>query len=220
MMAGRILTSATRHPRCTLCGKKRPRHFRHSSTGDVFCASHPWCPHCRTAHLDSTCDEQRHLVVSGKDAQIRTAAVLGDLRTLGITLPHVPLSLVARMPGPEEGRCLRAFSGPLRSRSARIEILTGLGPTRFAHVVAHEHTHALVHLHGGPPVDPLVEEGLCELVAVVWLTSQGARQEVLNDLWANPHPAYGQQMRRLVRLARRDSVGVLLARVLATGHPE
>lgn len=218
-MAGRIMAAA-RGTRCALCGNGRPGSYRRSSTGDVFCSSHPWCVHCRTAHLAAMCDEQQQVVVSDHDARTHTAHVLTDLRALHIGLPDVPVSLVSRMPGPEEGRCLKLFTGPTRSRSAQIEIQTGLGPTRFGHVVAHEHTHALLHLHGGPAVDPPVEEGLCELVAVVWLTNRGTTpREVLNDLWANPHPAYGQQMRRLVRLARRDGVGVVLDRVLATGLP-
>jgi hypothetical protein len=146
--------------------------------------------------------------------------VLCDLRKLQIDLPDVPVTLVPTMPGSEEGRCFKLYNRSRYQRSARIEIQAGLGPTRFGHVVAHEHTHALLHLHGGPKVEPYVEEGVCELVAVVWLTGHGARQEVLNDVWANPHPAYGEQMRRLVRMARRDGVRSVLNRVLSTGRPE
>lgn len=205
---------------CAICGRRGRGSYRRSSTGESFCSSHPWCTHCRTAHADSSCDEQRHIVTSDSDAATRAEQVLRDLHAIQIDLPNVPLSLVSTMPGPEEGRCFKSFGGSTRSRSARIEIQAGLGPTRFGHVVAHEHTHALLHLHGGPSVDPYVEEGVCELVAVVWLTNNGARQEILNDVWANPHPAYGEQMRRLVRLGGRDGVRRVLDRVLATGQPE
>lgn len=158
--------------------------------------------------------------MADSDAATRAEQVLRDLRAIQIDLPKVPLTLVSTMAGPEEGRCFKSFGGSRRTRAARIEIQAGLGPTRFGHVVAHEHTHALLHLHGGPSVDPYVEEGVCELVAVVWLTNHGTRQEILNDVWANPHPAYGEQMRRLVRLGRRDGVRRVLDRVLATGQPE
>lgn len=204
---------------CAVCGRRGRGSYRRSSTGESFCAAHPWCIHCRTAHVNPSCDEQRQIVVSDRDAATRAAQVLRDLHVVQIDLPNVPLSLVPTMPGPAEGRCLKSFGGT-RSRSVRIEIQAGLGPTRFGHVVAHEHTHALLHLQGGPAVDPYVEEGVCELVAVVWLTNQGTRQEILNDVWANPHPAYGDQMRRLVRLGRRDGVRLVLERVLATGQPE
>lgn len=205
---------------CAICGRRGRGSYRRSSTGESFCASHPWCTHCRTAHSDLSCDEQRQIVVSDSDAATRAAQVLRDLHAIQIDLPNVPLSLVPTMPGPEEGRCFKSFGSGTRPRSARIEIQAGLGPTRFGHVVAHEHTHALLHLHAGPSVDPYVEEGVCELVAVVWLTNRGTRREILNDVWANSHPAYGEQMRRLVRLGRRDGVRRVLERVLATGQPE
>ncbi len=213
-------TVATASIQCAICGRRGHGSYRRSSTGESFCSSHPWCAHCRTAHLNPSCDEQRQIVVAHSDAAARAEQVLRDLHAIKIDLPNVPLRLVPTMPGPEEGRCFKSFGGDTRSRSARIEIQAGLGPTRFGHVVAHEHTHALLHLHGGPSVDPYVEEGVCELVAVVWLTNHGARQEILNDVWANPHPAYGEQMRRLVRLGRRYGVRPVLDRVLATGQPE
>ena len=219
-MGGRTLLAPGR-TRCALCGRGgRGGSYRRSSIGDYLCSSHPWCVHCRTAHLNMPCDEQRQVIVSEADARTQAAQVLRDLRALQIDLPDVHVSLVPGLPGPEEGRCFKSFSGTARARSARIEILSNLGPTRFGHVVAHEHTHALLHLHGGPAVDALVEEGLCELIAVVWLTNRPTRQEVLNDLWANPHPAYGEQMRHLVHLARRDGVRHVLDRLLLTGRPE
>lgn len=147
--------------------------------------------------------------------------MLSDLRGLGVSLPTVPLSLVTSMPGPEQGRCLKRIAfGARPSRSASIEIRAGLGPTRFGHVVAHEHTHALLHILGGPTVEPALEEGVCELVAVVWLTSTATSDEVLRGVWDNPDPVYGAQMRRMVALARRDGVATVLDRVLATGSPE
>ena len=218
MAARTKVTAASIH--CAICGRQAPGSYRRSSTGESFCSSHPWCIHCRTAHTDPSCDEQRQIVTSNIDAATRRAQILRDLQALQIDLPTVPLSLVSTMPGFVDGRCFKLFGGGTRSRSARIEIQAGLGPTRFGHVVAHEHAHALLHLHGGPSVDPNVEEGVCELVAVVWLTNHGARQEVLNDVWVNPHPAYGEQMRQLVRLSRRVGVRRVLASVLATGKPE
>lgn len=152
---------------------------------------------------------------------VRARQVLQDLHTVGISLPAVPVSLVSSLPGPEDGRCVKLTTrGMMESRTARIEIRSGLGPTRFGHVVAHEHTHALLHLNGGPAPNPGTEEGVCELIAVVWLTRRSTGAEVLRDIWANTHPAYGGEMRRIVKLARRDGVGTVLERVLRTGAPE
>lgn len=207
-------------PRCGLCGRSDSGSYRRSSTGATFCSSHPWCLYCHTAHLRVPCDEQLHRVFTESEALRRTRQVLDQLRTLGIDLPEVPLRLTTSMPGPQEGHCIKVHGGIPSTRSARIEIMVGLGPTRFGHVTAHEHTHALLHLHGGPVLNPDVEEGFCELVAVVWLTNQGTSPDVLHAVWRNPHPVYGAQMRRLVRLARREGVLAVLHRVLSTGSPD
>lgn len=206
---------------CALCGSDRADRYRRSSAGALFCSVHPWCSHCRTAHLTMPCHEEVHAVRSAAEAFARSSSVLGDLKSVGIELPTVPVSVVMSMPGSQDGRCINTGSVGFRpTRSSRIEVKSGLGPTRFGHVVAHEHTHALLHLRDGPSRDPMMEEGLCELVAVVWLTQRSTSPEILHDVWNNPHPLYGNQMRRLVRLARRDGVGTVLDRVLHSGRPE
>lgn len=206
---------------CVLCGRSGRGEYRRSATDDLYCAEHPWCRECRVAHRTSVCPELDGAVTAEPDALQKAASVLSDLRELGISLPTVPLTLVNALPGPEQGRCLKLTAlGKRVGRSARIDIRAGLGPTRFGHVVAHEHTHALVHLNGGPAVEPVIEEGVCELVAVVWLTSKPTSDEVLRGVWDNPDPVYGEQMRRVVTLARRDGVATVLDRVLRTGRPE
>ena len=207
---------------CALCGRRGRGSYRRSSTGESFCASHPWCPHCRTAHL--TLSVRRAATdrrVGAATLQARAAQVLRDLRALQIDLPNVPLSLVPTMPGPEEGRCFKSFGGRvhdrgrLGSRSKRVWVPLGSATSSRTNTPTPCCTST-----AGPSVDPYVEEGVCELVAVVWLTNRGTRQEVLNDVWANPHPAYGEQMRRLVRLGRRDGVRRVLDGCSRTGQPE
>lgn len=206
---------------CVLCGRAGQGQYRRSSTDDLYCAEHPWCRECRVAHRTSVCPELHGAVTAEPTALQHAASVLNGLRSLGISLPKVPLTLVPTLPGPEQGRCLKLTALAARpTRSARIEIRAGLGPTRFGHVVAHEHTHALLHLSGGPVVEPALEEGVCELVAVVWLTSRPTSAEVLRGVWDNPNPVYGEQMRRVVALARRDGVATVLDRVQRTGRPE
>lgn len=206
---------------CLVCGRTGPGRYRQAQRGDAFCAHHPWCQHCRQAHLTTPCDEELHAVGSTADALLRVAELRLDLQQLGVSLPNVPVTVVGAMPGAEDGRCFKATTGLSMQRNARIEVLSGLGPTRFGHVVAHEHTHALLHLAGAPPSPPQVEEGVCELVAVVWLTNRAVTpQSVLDAVWANPDPVYGDEMRRAVALARRDGVGTVLDRVLQTGRLE
>jgi hypothetical protein len=202
---------------CALCGASGPGAYRRVRSGATFCATHRWCQHCRAAHTPDPCAEERAVVVTQQAAEAGQRQVLRDLAALGVRLPQVPLLLLPVLLGPEDGRCIKRCRG--NQRVARIEVQAGLGPTRFGHVVAHESAHALLHLHGGPRVQPDVEEGFCELLAVVWLTSRTTSRELLAEVWANPHPAYGEQMRRLVGIARRQGVPAVIERVLATGKP-
>lgn len=198
---------------CELCGR---RPIRALLTGDdrLFCAVHPWCQDCATAHFEP-CVEATNPVVEQGDAVRQAVIVLGQLAGLGIDLPTVPLSLVSTLPPTQKGRCFKTAAGGVRS--ARIEILTGQGPTRFGHCVVHEHVHALLHLEGRTGLDPALEEGVCEMVAMVWLSSRPTSPPLRRHMWANPDPVYGEQMRRVVGRARQVGVPTLLTSVLQHG---
>lgn len=198
---------------CGLCGRVPVRGLL-TEDGRLYCARHTWCVECETAHR-RPCAETVNRIVTDRVAQEQSGTVLRDLHAIGIDLPAVPLSLVPPLPNGEQGRCIKRTVGG--QRSASIEIQTGLGFTRFGHCVAHEHTHALIHLTGSTQLDPRVEEGVCEMVAMVWLTNRGTSTDVLRRMWRNPHPAYGTQMREVVRRARRVGVPTVLASVLERG---
>lgn len=121
------------------------------------------------------------------------------------------------------GVCHKTQVGPTTGmRGARIEILPGLGPTRFGHTVSHELGHALIHLQGRAATPPELEEGVCELIAAVWLTQRATPTSVLRRIWASPDPVYGGTMRTAVAAARRHTVAAVLHTVLNTGrlpHP-
>ncbi len=54
-----------------------------------------------------------------------------------------------------------------------ILILFGLPREHFAAVAAHELMHSYLFMNAFPDLEPVVEEGLCELAAYMWLKQQG-----------------------------------------------
>jgi hypothetical protein len=205
--------------RCDLCGSDSGDYFQHES-GLVHCTSHPWCETCEISHLQLPCMEHRNRILSTRAARTMASRVLDELDSLGIGLPRVPVRLVMNLPGSQTGLCVtRVDNDGLRViRSAQVQIRSGLGPMAFGQVVAHEHTHALLHLHGAIAIEPKLEEGICQLIALVWLTNQRPDRETLWRIWHNSDPIYGGQLRRVVPVARRTGVGLTLKAILAIGE--
>lgn len=206
--------------RCDLCGAD-PDEYDCYESGIVRCSSHPWCETCQQSHLRLPCSEQLNRIETTTAALRATAGVLADLDALDIRLPRVPVRLVGTVAGSRSAECYTRWyddNGIRVARSAEIRIKSGLGPTAFGQAVAHEHTHALIHLRGAVPLDPELEEGVCELVTVVWLTNRRTDRETLWRIWHNPDPVYGVQLRRVVAVAQRFGVGVTLRSILTTGE--
>lgn len=78
-----------------------------------------------------------------------------------------------------------------------ILVLHGLPREHFSSVVAHELGHAWLFLNAFPELPPLVEEGICELCASLWLTQQDTSEAryrlALMD--GNKDPIYGEGFR-------------------------
>jgi hypothetical protein len=124
------------------------------------------------------------------------------------------------LPNPLEGVCIKVGEPGNPARSCEVRVTTGLGPTRFGWVWAHEHTHAMLWLADTAALSAELEEGVCQLVAMVWLTNCGqpVPQGMLRALWNDPHPVYGQQMRECVRAARRHGVPAVLREITTRGQ--
>ena len=57
-----------------------------------------------------------------------------------------------------------------------VVVLYGLPFVAFGAVLAHECTHAYIRIAGGfPRLAPKTEEGLCQLVALLWVENAGRR---------------------------------------------
>jgi hypothetical protein len=62
-----------------------------------------------------------------------------------------------------------------------VVVLYGLPFVTFGAVLAHECTHAYIRIAGGfPRLSPKTEEGLCQLVALLWVEDVAARGGVVN----------------------------------------
>jgi hypothetical protein len=107
-----------------------------------------------------------------------------------------------------------------------IDILGGMAHTHARKVLAHELTHALLHLHDFPTDLPLdVEEGVCELVSYMWLshrasdTSATAADRLDAAMWMkrmehrDNDNAYGRGFHRAVNALRGRSLHELLSDV-------
>ena len=75
-----------------------------------------------------------------------------------------------------------------RSEITAIMVLCGLPWLLTGSIIAHEAMHAWLRLSGYPRLPPPVEEGMCQLMAMLWLEQQPAEPEVR-------HPALGPLLR-------------------------
>ena len=105
---------------------------------------------------------------------------------------------------------------------AAVLALFGLPQLLTAAVLVHELTHAFIKLDGGfPKLEPFVEEGLCQLMAWVWLQQQPETR--LRNCFAHAieherDAVYGGGFRAARdALQREGSLAALLARVRAMG---
>lgn len=96
----------------------------------------------------------------------------------------------------------------IERRVDAILILHGLPQEHFAAIAAHELCHTYLFVTSFPSLEPLVEEGLCELASHVWLMQQKTPEAAfrLKLLEKNDDPIYGDGY----RAARRGLDGMPL----------
>ncbi len=75
-----------------------------------------------------------------------------------------------------------------------ILILSGLPREHFAAVAAHELMHSYLFMNAFPDLEPVVEEGLCELAEYLWLKQQGTPEAAYRSglMDKNDDPVYGK----------------------------
>ncbi|PRW57394.1 DA1-related 1-like [Chlorella sorokiniana] len=120
------------------------------------------------------------------------------VRGLTLTEEFRSLRSVLRLPGgnPFAVRSETVQVGPTRHEVTAILVLYGLPRLLTGCILAHECTHAYLRMSGFAAHRPLlaqVEEGLCQLMALLWLEAQ---QGSYKDAWEERLAAYlGNQIR-------------------------
>ena len=96
-----------------------------------------------------------------------------------------------------------------------ILILFGLPREHFAAVAAHELMHTYLFMHAFPPLEPLIEEGLCELAEFLWLQAQNTPESAyrLKLMQDNDDPVYGAGFRAARRALDKTTLAGLLTHV-------
>ncbi len=171
------------------------------------------------------------------ESQEQVVALLSDVRVVlakhGISLGSLPLRVeLGSLPRDFEGTTRKALRPPpvLRGIEA-ITLRPGLTAIQASQVLAHEYTHAWLWLQKFPPLDPRLEEGLCELFSYLYLLSclrdpepranlardERALEAQIRAIEGNDHPDYGHGFRECVQALRGRSLHALLAHVRMHG---
>ncbi|GBF95244.1 hypothetical protein Rsub_08275 [Raphidocelis subcapitata] len=106
-------------------------------------------------------------------------------------------------------------------------VLYGLPRLLCGSIIAHELTHAYIRMQNVARLDPQLEEGLCQLMAYLWIESQdhaarraGPEQERLasylaHQVRSDPSPVYGDGFRRALELYQLRGLRPLLDHALS-----
>jgi hypothetical protein len=119
--------------------------------------------------------------------------------------------------------------GPPTCRISGILILYGLPRLLTGSILAHELMHAWLRLGGHLGLAPRVEEGLCQLMALLWLDSRqqelapGSFEERLQSCLASqirtdPSEVYGDGFRDAYEGFQRHGLQTVLAHVAHVGR--
>ncbi len=96
-----------------------------------------------------------------------------------------------------------------------ILILQGLPQEHFAAIAAHELCHTYLFMNQFPELEPLIEEGLCELAEYFWLKQQNTPEAAfrLKLMDGNDDPIYGRGFRAARDAYDRRGLSAVLSRV-------
>lgn len=211
---------ASEYQTCSCCGRLACDRLTRGSY--LLPDGRPICGHCQ------------HTAVSEPEQCssffLRVAEIFFKLGLDRISI-NFPVRLVDKYrlqkTGIEEGRLGLTsklsrvqISGLKENSIAEILILSHLSHNHFCAVAAHEFGHAWMHLNGFPTLPPVVEEGLCELMAYQWLKSHHNPESHVYSarMLSNDHPIYGEGFRQARVISRSMSLSDLLDCVKFCGN--
>lgn len=187
---------------CVAHVHERPCYSCGRPLGRADAARRPLCTQCRSEAVVSA-ESARSLLAEHKawfralgldfgrwqpaelrlvDAPPRTGQIDAGGHLEGLTIRSGPDGARAQRRGVGLGGGSARADAPPPDETAgrsvrRIELLHGLPRVHAGQVLAHELAHAWLWLQGVPPLERRTEEGVCELLAYLWLLSEDARLE-------------------------------------------
>jgi hypothetical protein len=219
-VTGLVTVGARRSP-CTVCGEQPSGRYSVSLRGERTCVDHPVgvrCAFCGrpTPRTDPgwhwlgadlarcpTCGCD--CVESRDDVKGCVPAIRSELAAFGLELKaRVQVALAAQAElsalAPDHhaiGLTRMVSTGPGDIRVTNILVLGGLPRLQFGRTVAHEAGHAWLAQTGNQPKTIALQEGFCELVAVMWLSHQSDpyAEALRAAARENADPVYGGGLR-------------------------
>lgn len=209
-------------PKCYSCG--RPICDRMTGGGVRYGDGRTMCNLCKRTSVDELRAGQRLL-----------DAVRANLGRLGINTGTVNIQLRLAEQGELERQSNRSYGrkpagmahhstvsqdGVIIQRNVDgISILHGLPREHFESIAAHELMHVHLFVNAYPEMQPVVEEGLCELAEFLWLQRQKtkAAEVRLMSMQQNEDPVYGDGYRAARTVYDRMGLVKLLAHVKKAG---
>lgn len=206
------------HPECYSCGRLLCK--RMTNGGVTYGDGRAMCNLCLKTAIDAVDNAQptvrrvlRFLAQQGLDLQgaqmpVRLVDQHELLRQNTKHYTQRPAGMTCQQEHTQNGRVARR-------EITGILILHGLPGEHFAMIAAHEYGHAWLFLNGYPALPPLVEEGLCELCAYLWLTEQATREarHRLQGMHVSDDPVYGAGFRAAYASLQRVPLAQLLDHV-------
>lgn len=147
-----------------------------------------------------------------------------DIRGLCMSMEH---RIVAARRGPSSGTF--SFVENLVPRRVGVSVtgllvIIGMPRVMCGSVVAHEYMHAYIKMAGFPQLPPVVEEGLCQLLGLLWVESDASDEGtsateatyatlVSEQIRTDRSPVYGDGLRAALAAYKKHGLGSLLAHV-------
>jgi hypothetical protein len=201
---------------CAFCGRPAGRG-EHAGWRDLG-AGQPRCPTCSVGAVNTT-----------EDVRSRLGTIRGTLKDLGFSLTtrvRVELSTSDKLWAGQVrhtgalGTTELRLTGARGGEAVRIRVLAGLPKVVFGRVVAHELGHAWLAQFGARPLDGMVEEGVCELIAYAWLKRTGTpfALALRDQMLHNPDPLYGNGFRTVHAATRQHGLRAIITGLAQSGH--
>lgn len=178
------------------------------------------CSRCRRTAIDSNAQGQP-VLAQVRRTLARVGLDLGSVETPLLLVDQEEMNrhaakLHSRQPSGLASHAATTRNGVVVERTVTaIMILHGLPQEHFSKIAAHELGHSYLFMHGFPELPPLVEEGLCELAAYLWLRQQNTPEAAfrLRLMEKDDDPIYGQGYRAARRGLDRMALSALLENV-------